>query len=96
MSLYHEQKATLRNMLNDCIQSGKSAEETKMLLRLAKNNMCNQCYLNALAKGYIKAFCDKTDKCFLEEALETYCRVADERCIKPKPEPVEEDSTNEE
>ena len=81
MALYHEQKVMLRNMLNECIRSGKTAEETKLLLRLTKNNMCNQCYLYALANGFGHAFCDKTNACFLDEALNTYCKVADEKCV---------------
>lgn len=84
MSLYHEQKKTLRDILNRCIESGKTAEETKTLLRLAKNNCCNQCYLNALASGYTKAFCDRNDMCFLDEALKTYSAVAEKKCIPAK------------
>ena len=85
MSLYHEQKKALRDILNKCIESGKTAEETKTLLRLAKNNCCNQCYLNALASGFRQAFCDRNDMCFLEEAVKTYSAVAEKKCVPPPP-----------
>lgn len=85
MSLYHEQKKALRDILNKCIESGKTAEETKTLLRLAKNNCCNQCYLNALASGFRQAFCDHNDMCFLEEAVKTYSAVAEKKCVPPTP-----------
>lgn len=85
MALYHQQKAALRNILNECIRSGRSAEDTKLLLRLTKNNMCNQCYLHALASGYGRAFCDRADACFLEEAVKTYCEVADKKCVPTEP-----------
>lgn len=93
MSLYHEQKKTLRDILNRCIESGKTAEETKTLLRLAKNNCCNQCYLNALASGFRQAFCDHNDMCFLEEAVKTYSAVAEKKCVPQKP-PAEEVEEN--
>ena len=85
MSLYHEQKKTLRDILNRCIEAGKTADETKVLLQLAKNNCCNQCYLNALASGYTKAFCDRNNMCFLDEALKTYSAVAEKKCVPPTP-----------
>lgn len=89
MSLYHEQKKALRDILNRCIESGKTAEETKTLLRLAKNNCCNQCYLNALASGFRQAFCDHNDMCFLEEAVKTYSAVAEKKCVPQKPQAEE-------
>lgn len=91
MALYHEQKSTLRNMLNQCIRSGKTAEETKLLLRLTKTNMCNQCYLYALANGFGRAFCDKSQQCFLDEALQTFCQVADRKCVAPSNDETPDD-----
>lgn len=91
MALYKEQKARLHALLATCIESGRTAKETKNILHMAKNSMCNECYLYAMAHGYGRAFCDKNNKCFLEDALNTYCAVAERECVKD----ADEDDTTE-
>ena len=73
-------KNQMRQVLNECINAGKTADETAVILTQFKHGQCSSCCASALACGYGRTYCD-AHVCFLDTALATYIKVAEEKCI---------------
>lgn len=75
---WYNEKQVLKATLNACIRNGLTYEQTKQALFGQFSASCNVCCIANMGQ----TVCTKKRKCYVEAALDTYLKVAKEKCMK--------------